>query len=69
MAEGGWFSRLKSGLSRSSGRLTESIGAILTKRKLDETALEELEEAMEVTRKDTTDLMISGGKVSKEKIM
>lgn len=31
--------------------------------------LEELEEAMEVTRKDTTDLMISGGKVSKEKIM
>ena len=46
MAEGGWFSRLKSGLSRSSGRLTESIGAIFTKRKLDETALEELEEAL-----------------------
>ena len=46
MAEGGWFSRLKSGLSRSSGRLTESIGAIFTKRKLDHTALEELEEAL-----------------------
>ena len=46
MAEGGWFSRLKSGLSRSSGRLTESIGAIFTKRKLDEAALEELEEAL-----------------------
>jgi len=46
MSEGGWFSRLKSGLSRSSGRLTESIGAIFTKRKLDEAALEELEEAL-----------------------
>ena len=46
MAKGGWFSRLKSGLSRSSGRLTESIGAIFTKRKLDEAALEELEEAL-----------------------
>jgi len=46
MAEGGWFSRLKSGLSRSSGRLTESIGAIFTRRKLDQQALEELEEAL-----------------------
>ena len=46
MSEGGWFSRLKSGLSRSSGRLTESIGAIFTKRKLDDAALEELEEAL-----------------------
>ena len=46
MSEGGWFSRLKAGLSRSSGRLTESIGAIFTKRKLDDAALEELEEAL-----------------------
>lgn len=46
MAEAGWFSRLKSGLSRSSGRLTDSIGAIFTKRKLDDEALEELEEAL-----------------------
>jgi fused signal recognition particle receptor len=46
MSEGGWFSRLKAGLSRSSGRLAESIGAIFTKRKLDDAALEELEEAL-----------------------
>ena len=46
MTEGGWFSRLKAGLSRSSGRLTDSIGAIFTKRKLDDEALEELEEAL-----------------------
>ncbi len=46
MAEGGWFSRLKAGLSRSSGRLTDSIGAIFTKRRLDDDALEELEEAL-----------------------
>ena len=46
MAEGGWFARLKAGLSRSSGRLTDSIGAIFTKRRLDDDALEELEEAL-----------------------
>jgi fused signal recognition particle receptor len=46
MSEKGWFSRLKAGLSRSSSRLTDSIGGIFTKRKLDDEALEELEEAL-----------------------
>ena len=46
MSEAGWFARLKSGLSRSSSRLTDSIGAIFTKRRLDDEALEELEEAL-----------------------
>jgi len=46
MSEGGWFSRLRAGLNRSSDRFTESIGAIFTKRKLDDEALEELEEAL-----------------------
>ncbi|MBT5432058.1 MAG: signal recognition particle-docking protein FtsY [Alphaproteobacteria bacterium] len=46
MSEGGWFTRLRAGLNRSSDRFTESIGAIFTKRKLDEAALEELEEAL-----------------------
>lgn len=43
---GGWFSRLRSGLGRSSSALRESITGIFTKRKLDDEALEELEEAL-----------------------
>ena len=43
---GGWFSRLKAGLSRSSSRLGEGITGIFTKRKLDDAALEELEELL-----------------------
>ena len=46
MSDKGWFSRLKAGLSRSSTKLTDSIGAIFTKRRLDDEALEELEEAL-----------------------
>lgn len=41
-----WFQRLKQGLSKSSSRLTQSIGGALTRRRLDEEALEELEEAL-----------------------
>ncbi|MBI1275842.1 signal recognition particle-docking protein FtsY [bacterium] len=41
-----WFGRLKSGLQRSSGQLTESISGIFTKRKLDDAMLDELEEAL-----------------------
>ncbi|MBY0330893.1 MAG: signal recognition particle-docking protein FtsY [Acetobacteraceae bacterium] len=43
---GGWLSRLKAGLSRSTARLTESVTAIFRKRRLDEAALEELEETL-----------------------
>jgi fused signal recognition particle receptor len=42
----GWLGRLRAGLSRSSGRLKDNIAAILTRRKLDAEALEELEEAL-----------------------
>ena len=42
----GWFARLKAGLSRSSGKIGEGISAIFTKRKLDDAALEELEELL-----------------------
>ncbi len=41
-----FFARLKSGLSRSAAKLTESITATFTKRKLDDEALEELEEQL-----------------------
>jgi fused signal recognition particle receptor len=46
MAVSGFFARLKSGLSRSASKLTESITATFTKRKLDDEALEELEEQL-----------------------
>ena len=42
----GWFQRLKDGLSRSSNKLGESLTGLFTKRKLDRTLLEELEEAL-----------------------
>lgn len=42
----GFLSRLKDGLARSTQKLTESIGSVLTKRTLDEEALAELEDAL-----------------------
>ncbi|MDB5393494.1 MAG: signal recognition particle-docking protein FtsY, partial [Rhodospirillales bacterium] len=41
-----WFQRLKTGLSRSSSRLTEGLAAILVKRKLDQETLDEIEELL-----------------------
>ncbi len=41
-----WLKRLTRGLSKSSSKLTEGISAIFTKRKLDDAALEELEELL-----------------------
>ena len=46
MAVSDFFSRLKSGLSRSAARLTENITATFTKRKLDDEALAELEDQL-----------------------
>lgn len=46
MALGVFFSRLKQGLSRSTEKLTESIATVFKKRRLDEAALEELEELL-----------------------
>ena len=46
MALGVFFSRLKEGLSRSTQKLTAGIAPSFTKRKLDDAALEELEELL-----------------------
>ncbi len=43
---GGWLSRLKAGLVRSSSKLGDGISGIFTKRRLDDAALEELEELL-----------------------
>ena len=42
----GWFAQLKAGLSRTSDSLTENLGGVLTKRKLDAETLDELEEVL-----------------------
>lgn len=44
--EGGWFSRLTKGLSKSSSKLGQNITDVFTKRKLDQDALDELEEIL-----------------------
>lgn len=41
-----WFQRLKEGLQKSSTRITEGITTLVTHRKLDDEALEELEELL-----------------------
>jgi fused signal recognition particle receptor len=52
---GGWLSRLKAGLVRSSSKLGDGISGIFTKRRLDDAALEELEELL-----ISADLGVSG---------
>lgn len=42
----GWFGRLTAGLKKSSAKITGGIGDLLTKRKLDDAALEDLEEVL-----------------------
>ncbi|HEY7689144.1 MAG TPA: signaling recognition particle receptor family protein, partial [Dongiaceae bacterium] len=42
----GWFQRLREGMSRTSSKLATGIGDIFTKRKLDDAALQELEELL-----------------------
>jgi len=42
----GFFSRLKNGLSRSTQKISTGLSATFTKRKLDDAALEELEELL-----------------------
>ena len=46
MALGSFFSRLKEGLSRSTQKLSGGITAVFKKRRLDDEALEELEELL-----------------------
>lgn len=42
----GWLSRLRAGLQKSSSKITDNIVSVLTKKKLDDEALEQLEEAL-----------------------
>lgn len=44
--DGGWISRLGKGLSKSTGKLGQGITDIFTKRKLDEDALQDLEDLL-----------------------
>jgi fused signal recognition particle receptor len=46
MALGGFFSRLKEGLSRSTQKLGGGITAVFVRRRLDDAALDELEEVL-----------------------
>ena len=46
MALGSFFSRLKEGLTRSTQKITETIATVFKKRRLDDEALEELEELL-----------------------
>ncbi len=41
-----WFERLRRGLARSSSSLSESIGGIFTRRKLDDDTLQDLEDVL-----------------------
>ncbi len=45
-SEGGWFSRLTNSLGKSSSKITRGLGDIITKSKLDNEALETLEEIL-----------------------
>ncbi|OAN50283.1 signal recognition particle-docking protein FtsY [Paramagnetospirillum marisnigri] len=45
----GWFGKLKSGLAKSSSKLTQGLGDLFTKRKLDDEALEDLEDLLITT--------------------
>lgn len=42
----GVFGRLRAGLARSAAKLTESLGTLFTRRRLDDDALQELEETL-----------------------
>ncbi len=44
--EGGWFSRLTKGLSKSSTKLTQGLAGLVTKKKLDQSMLDELEDLL-----------------------
>jgi fused signal recognition particle receptor len=45
-AKRGWFARLKEGLARTTERLTSGIARILTRKRLDDASLAELEELL-----------------------
>ena len=44
--EGGWLSRLTGGLSKSTNKITQGLTDLLTKKKLDQDTLDELEDSL-----------------------
>ena len=46
LAKGGFFGRITAGLRKSTSRMSEQVGAAFTKRKLDDEAIEELEDIL-----------------------
>ena len=46
LAEGGFFTRITKGLSKSTSRMSEQVSAVFTKRKLDDDALQDLEDIL-----------------------
>lgn len=46
MSGQGWLGRLRAGLSKSSNRIVDGISSVFTRRKLDEEAIEGLEEVL-----------------------
>ena len=46
LAEGGFLGRISAGLRKSTSRMSDQVGAAFTKRKLDEEAIEELEDIL-----------------------
>lgn len=45
-AKGGWFSRLKQGLGKTSAKLTDGITGLFTKKKLEAATLDDLEDLL-----------------------
>jgi len=46
LAEGGFMGRISAGLRKSTSRMSDQVGAAFSKRKLDETAIEDLEDIL-----------------------
>ena len=46
LAEGGFLKRITKGLSKSTSRMSEQVSAVFTKRKLDDEALQDLEDIL-----------------------
>ena len=46
LAEGGFLKRITKGLSKSTSRMSEQVSAVFTKRKLDDDALQDLEDIL-----------------------
>ena len=62
-----WFKRLKEGLQKSTSRLSEGITTLITHRKLDDGALEELEELLITSDLGAGTARELVGKLSKQK--